>query len=129
MKDDESLSGIAKLGIAGAIGFGALATGLFLSRRGRHLVREALEGRRRTTLEDSVLDALWGERRLNRRRLDVQEMEGGVIAVSGTVRTAEERARAIAVAEAVRGVSDVVDRLELEEAGAAGGRLRSLTRS
>lgn len=125
MNDDESLSGLAKLGIAGAIGFGALATGLFLSRRGRHLVREALEGRRRTTLEDRVLDAIWGERDLSRRRLDVQEMEGGVIALSGTVGSAKERARALAMAEAVRGVNDVVDRLETE-ADSDGGRRRGL---
>lgn len=89
-------------------------------------MREALEGRRRTTLEDRVLDAIWGERDLSRRRLDVQEMEGGVIALSGTVRSADERTRALATAEAVRGVNDVVDRLDTKAARPDGGRRRGL---
>jgi hypothetical protein len=102
-----------KIGIAGFIGFGALATGLFVTRKGRHLVREAWEGRERTRSEDRVLDALWDDDRLARRRIDVDELEDGRIELSGIVRSEEERRRALALAAEVKGVSGVVDRLEV----------------
>jgi hypothetical protein len=102
-----------KIGIAGFIGFGAIATGLFVTRKGRHLVREAWEGRERTRIEDRVLDALWDDDRLARRRLDVDELEDGRVELFGMVRSDEERRRALTVASAVKGVTDVVDRLDV----------------
>jgi hypothetical protein len=115
-----------KIGIAGFIGFGALATGLFVTRKGRHLVREAWEGRERTRLEDRVLDALWDEPRLSRRRLDVDEVDSGRIELSGTLRSQEERDQALRIASVVKGVSVVVDRLAVvpREDGRRRRRLR-----
>ncbi|MBI4410727.1 MAG: BON domain-containing protein [Gemmatimonadetes bacterium] len=96
-----------------AIGLGALATGLLLSRRGRRLVREALQGRRRTRLEDRVLDALWGDRVLGRRRIDVEEASPGRIVLRGEVRDDAERRRAVALAGRVHDVDEVEDLLTL----------------
>ena len=100
-----------KVGIASAIGFGALATGMFISRKGRHLVREAWQGRERTRIEDRVLDCLWGDPVLGRRELDVDELGDGVIAVYGKVRSEQERRVALALARQVKGVQDVEDHL------------------
>jgi len=100
-----------KIGIAGAIGFGALATGLLASRRGRHLVREAWQGRQRTRLEDRVLDLIWGDPVLGRRALDVDEIGDGVVAVYGKVRNDQERRVALALARQVKGVQEVEDHL------------------
>ena len=109
---DRGIGAIAlKIGIATAIGFGALATGMLVSRQGRHLVREAWQGRERTRLEDRVLDILWRDPVLGRRELDVGEVGEGVVAVRGTVRTEDERRVAIALARQVRGVSDVEDHM------------------
>lgn len=102
-----------KIGIAGFIGFGALATGLFITRKGRHLVREAWEGRERTRIEDRVLDALWDDARLARRRIDVDEIEDGRIELYGIVRTPEERERAVRIASGVKGVTMVMDGLQV----------------
>src|SRR5690606_39118588 len=102
-----------KIGIAGFIGFGALATGLFITRKGRHLVREAWEGRERTRVEDRVLDALWDDARLARRRIDVDEIEDGRIELYGIVRTPEERERAVRIASGVKGVTMVMDGLQV----------------
>jgi hypothetical protein len=102
-----------KVGIAGAIGFGAIATGLFVSRRGRHLVKEAWQGRERTRLEDRVLDLLWGDPVLGRRDIDVDEIDNGVIAIFGAVRTDQERRVAIAIARDVKGIVAVEDHLEV----------------
>ena len=108
----ETLGSIAlKIGIASAIGFGALATGLLVSRRGRHLVKEAWQGRQRTRIEDRVLDCLWGDPVLGRRELDVDELGEGVIAVYGKVRSEQERRVALALAQQVKGVTDVQDHL------------------
>jgi hypothetical protein len=113
-EDQPPLSRIAlKIGIAGFVGFGALATGLFATRKGRHLVREAWQGRQRTRIEDRVLDTLWDDPRLARRRIDVDEMDGGRVEVIGTVRTQEERERALNLTAGVKGVNVVVDRLEV----------------
>ncbi|HEY8470559.1 MAG TPA: BON domain-containing protein [Longimicrobiales bacterium] len=102
-----------KIGIAGVIGFGAVATGLLASRRGRKLVREAWEGRRRTRIEDRVLDAIWADRVLGRRAIDAQEVEEGRIVLLGQIRSEEERERALAIAGRVKGVNAVEDRLEV----------------
>jgi osmotically-inducible protein OsmY len=109
-----SIAGAAvKIGIAGVIGFGAVATGLLASRRGRKLVREAWEGRRRTRIEDRVLDAIWADRVLGRRAIDAQEVEEGRVALLGQIRSEEERERALAIVGRVKGVSAVEDRLEI----------------
>jgi hypothetical protein len=113
-EDEKPISRIAlKIGIAGFIGFGAIATGLFATRKGRHLVREAWQGRERTRIEDRVLDTLWGDARLARRDIDVDEIDAGRIELIGTVRTHDERERAINVASGVKGVAVVVDRLRV----------------
>lgn len=100
-----------KIGIAGFIGFGAVATGLFVTRKGRHLVREAWEGRERTRIEDRVLDALWSDPRLARRRIDVDEGEAGQVKLAGVVRTNSERDQAVDIAARVKGVTMVLDAL------------------
>jgi len=102
-----------KIGIASAIGFGALATGLLASRRGRHLVKEAWQGRRRTRLEDRVLDLIWGDPVLGRRELDVDEVSDGVVAVYGKVRNEQERRVALALARQVKGLREVEDHLSV----------------
>jgi hypothetical protein len=102
-----------KVGIASAIGFGAIATGLFVSRRGRHLVKEAWHGRERTRLEDRVLDLLWGDPVLGRRDIDVDEIDSGVVAIFGNVRTEQERRVALALAREVKGISEVEDHLQV----------------
>ncbi|NJD09259.1 MAG: BON domain-containing protein [Gemmatimonadetes bacterium] len=100
-----------KIGIASAIGFGALATGLLISRQGRHLVKEAWQGRQRTRIEDRVLDRLWADPVLGRRDLDVDELGDGVIALYGKVRSDQERRVALALARLVMGAVDVEDHL------------------
>lgn len=114
-KQDGEGPGLAlKIGIAGAIGLGAIVSGLLISRSGRRLVKEAWQGRRRTRLEDRVLDALWGDDRIGRREFDVEEIGDGVIALSGVVRARRERVRALRIARAVKDVSAVEDRLIIE---------------
>jgi osmotically-inducible protein OsmY len=109
-----SIAAVAlKIGIAGVIGFGAVATGLLASRRGRNLVREAWEGRRRTRIEDRVLDAIWADRVLGRRAIDAQEVEEGRVVLVGQIQSEEERERALAIAGRVKGVNAVEDRLEV----------------
>ena len=115
-KDPGKISNVAlKVGIAGAIGFAAIATGLFVSRRGRHLMREAWEGKRRTRIEDRVLDTIWGDPALSRRDIDVDEISDGVIELTGVVRSEDERTRAFDMATNVKGVTEVVDNLEVYE--------------
>jgi hypothetical protein len=102
-----------RIGVAGFIGFGALATGMFATRKGRHLVREAWQGRERTRLEDRVLDALWGNDRLSRRRLDVAELAPGHVEISGVVRSDRERRHALRTVRHVKGVTTIDDALEI----------------
>jgi hypothetical protein len=113
--DSKGLGGLAlKIGIAGAVGFGALATGMVVSRKGRNLMREAWQGRQRTTLEDRVLDALWDDRTLSRRAIDVEEVEPGVMLLEGTVYAEDEHARCLDILHATKGVIEIVDRLVVE---------------
>lgn len=100
-----------RIGIAGAIGFGAIATGLFVTRKGRHLMREAWQGRERTRLEDRVLDALWDHPRIARRQLDVDEVDDGHIELTGAVRSDDERDEAVRIVVGVKGVHVVIDAL------------------
>lgn len=115
MSRDRNLTAIAvKIGIAGVISFGAIATGLVASRKGRNLLREAWQGRKRTTIEDRVLELLWSDPVLARRPLDVEEVADGTVVLTGQVRTERERRVAVATAEHARGVSGVVDRLDVD---------------
>jgi osmotically-inducible protein OsmY len=119
-RNDGTLSGLAiKIGIAGAVGFGAIATGMIASRKGRNLMREAWQGRQRTTLEDRVLEVVWSDRALSRRRIDVAEQSTGVLTLLGEVRTEEERRLCAALAEGTRGVTAVDNRLEVVSAAEA----------
>jgi hypothetical protein len=117
-----------KIGIAGAIGLGAIVSGLLISRSGRRLVREAWQGRRRTRLEDRVLDALWGDPHVGRRNFDVEEIEPGVVALTGVVRSRRERNRALRLARALEGVRMVDDRLTIERMPEREARLAPLRR-
>lgn len=112
--EEKKLSSLAiKVGIAGAIGLGAIASGLIISRRGRHLVKEAMEGRRRTRIEDRVLDSLWGDPVLSRRDIDVEEVSDGTVVLTGVLRNEDERRRALRLTGEVKGVSTAVDRFEI----------------
>jgi hypothetical protein len=114
MAKERSFSGLAlKIGIAGVVSFGALATGLIISRKGRNLLREAWQGRERTTLEDRVLEVLWSDPTLSRRVIDVEEVADGTIVLTGELRSDRERRLAVALAEQARGVGGIVDRFEI----------------
>jgi hypothetical protein len=115
-RDPDKPGLVMKIGIVGAIGLGAIVSGLLMSRGGRRLVKEAWQGRRRTRLEDRVLDALWGDPRIGRRDFDVEEIGEGVIAVSGVVYGRRERARALRIVRALNDVLRVEDRLVVEPA-------------
>lgn len=105
-----------RLGIGAAVGFGALASGFLLSRRGRRLVADTFKGMQRSPLADQVLDRIWGDAVLGRRRLDVQELPGQRILLTGAVANDRERAMAVEVVTEVPGVNDVEDRLVLDPA-------------
>ena len=114
MERDKKPSQVAlKWGIAGAIAFGALASGFLISRRGRRFVQDVWHEKRRTPLEDRVIDTIWGEPELGKRHVDVAEIEPGVIAVLGQVRSNEEREALLDIAHHTKGVKEVEDRLEV----------------
>jgi hypothetical protein len=117
-----------KIGIAGAIGLGAIVSGLLISRSGRRLVREAWQGRRRTRLEDRVLDVLWGDPHVGRRNFDVSEVGPGEVVLTGVVRSRRERMRAVRLAEKVKDVQLVEDRLVIERITDRGSRMAPLRR-
>ena len=102
-----------RIGLAAAIGLGALASGFLLTRPGRRLVADVFGGRRRSPVESRVLDALWNDRLLGRRRIDVAEVEPGRVHLQGRVRSWEEVGRAKALAERTKGVTTVTDQLEV----------------
>lgn len=113
--EEDQGSGLGvRLAIGTAVAFGALASGFLVSRRGRRLVADTYRGLRRSPLADRVLDRLWEEPRLGRRRLDVEEPEEGVVRLVGSVATEREWARALEVAASVAGVTEVEDRLVLD---------------
>jgi len=117
-----------KIGIAGAIGLGAIVSGLLISRSGRRLVREAWQGRRRTRLEDRVLDALWGDPHVGRRNFDVQEIDAGVVVLTGVVRSRREKNRALRLVRALDNVHRVDDRVTIERLPERERRLAPLRR-
>jgi osmotically-inducible protein OsmY len=102
-----------KVGIFGVVALGAAVSGFLASRQGRRFVRDVWEGRRRSQLEDRVLDALWSDPKLGRRRIDVQEVGPGVVALMGRVRNADERKQARSLVAGVKGINEIEDRLEI----------------
>ena len=102
-----------KVGIFGAVALGAAVSGFLVTRQGRGFVKDVWDGRRRSQLEDRVLDALWADRALGRRPIEVQEIEPGVVALIGRVRDSEERRRARSVVATVKGINEIEDRLEI----------------
>jgi hypothetical protein len=102
-----------KIAIGTGIALGAVVSGLLISRRGRNLVKEAMQGRSRTRLEDRALDALWGDRALGRREVEVEEVEAGVLELSGVLRSEAERQRALEMVENIKGVQDVIDSFDV----------------
>ena len=113
-----------RLGLGAAIGLGALASGLLLTRPGRRLVADVFGGRRRSPVESRVLDELWNDRLLGKRRIDVSEVEPGRVVLRGRVRSRDEVGRAMALAERAKGVKAVADQLEVVERARDGGRSR-----
>jgi hypothetical protein len=112
--NDRGLSKTAlKVGIFGAVALGAAVSGFLASRQGRRFVRDVWEGRRRSQLEDRVLDVLWSDRMLGGRQIDVQEVEPGVVALVGRVRNADERRHARSVVADIKGIKEIEDRLEI----------------
>jgi hypothetical protein len=107
----------ARIGLAAAVGLGALASGLLLTRPGRRLVADVFGGRRRSPVESRVLDNLWSDRVLGRRRIDVAEVSPGRVVLRGRVRNWEEVGRAVSVAERAKGVTTVVQELEVSPRG------------
>jgi hypothetical protein len=102
-----------KIGIFGAVALGAVVSGFLVTRQGRRFVKDVWQDRKRTPLEDRALDAIWGDAVLGRRRIDVAEIEPGVIALEGQVRTADERRRARALIARINGVAEIEDRLDV----------------
>ena len=101
-----------KVGIFGAVALGAAVSGFLVSRQGRRFVKDVWNGRRRSQLEDRALEALWADRVIGRRPIEVQELEPGVLALIGQVRNNEERRRARVVRSDVKGLKEIEDRLE-----------------
>lgn len=102
-----------KIGIFGAVALGAVVSGFLVTRQGRHFVKDVWDGRKRSPLEDRALDMIWGDPVLGRRRIDVVEIEPGVLAVEGQVRSPEERRNALTLVSRLKGVTEIEDRLEL----------------
>jgi osmotically-inducible protein OsmY len=114
MERDKRASQVAlKWGIASAVALGALASGFLMSRRGRRFVSDVWHEKRRTPLEDRVIDTIWGEAVLGKRPIDVAEVEPGVIAVLGQVRSNDERRALLTIASSIKGVKEVEDKLEV----------------
>jgi hypothetical protein len=102
-----------KFGVFGVVALGAAVSGFLISRQGRGFVKDVWNERRRSPLEDRVLDVLWSDRLLGRRAIEVQELEPGVIALIGRVRNAEERRHARTIVARIKGINEIEDRLEI----------------
>jgi osmotically-inducible protein OsmY len=102
-----------KIGIFGAVALGAAVSGFLVSRQGRGFVKDVWNERRRSPLEDRVLDVLWADPKLGKRSIDVVEIEPGVIALSGRLRNNLERLRARHIVAGMKGITAIEDRLEV----------------
>jgi hypothetical protein len=118
-----------KIGIAGALAIGAIASGFFMSRRGRRVLKEAFEGRRRTRVEDRVLDALWGDSVIGRRAIEVEELGNGIVAISGTIRNDDEHRRVLTIAGRIPDVRGIEDHLAIDPGLSRRRRRRDLHHS
>ncbi len=85
--------------------------------RPARLRRPAGEQSELTELEDAVLDAFLGDDVLSERGIDVGAISHGIIELSGSVYSEEEARHAVRMAEGVRGVRTVVNRMEVERPG------------
>lgn len=113
-KEGRKLSKTAvKVGIFGAVALGAAVSGFLVSRQGRRFVRDVWNERRRTPLEDRVLDAILADRSIGRRPIDVQEIEPGVIALIGKVRGNAERRHVRSIIARFKEIQEIEDRLEV----------------
>jgi hyperosmotically inducible protein len=70
------------------------------------------------TITTRVKTALLNDRSVNGSTIDVSTANG-VVTLSGSVRTAQERERAVAIARSTGGVADVRSMLQID--GASGG--------
>jgi hypothetical protein len=104
---------VLRIGLASALGVGALVTGFILTRPGRKLMSDVIAGRKRTHLEGRVLDALWGDRLLGPREIEVRETGPGQVSLSGEVENWEEVGRAVALAEQAKGVKKVDSKMTI----------------
>ena len=113
---DEKKSGnlMIRIGLASALGVGALVTGFILTRPGRKLMGDVIAGRKRTHLEGRVLDALWGDRLLGGREIEVLETGPGQVSLTGTLENWEEVGRAVALAERAKGVKQVDSQMKIQ---------------
>jgi hypothetical protein len=82
--------------------------------RPARMQRMAVEQEELTLLEDRVLDAFLADGMLSERGVDVGAISEGIIELSGSVWTEEEADRAVHLANSVRGVRTVVNRLDVE---------------
>jgi hypothetical protein len=104
---------MTRVGIAGAIALGAVASGLLLSRSGRRLLGEVWEGRQRTTIEDRVLDSLWRDPLVGRRRIEVIEIDEGIVRLLGAVHTEAELDRVSEIVTRLKGVRGIENELQI----------------
>src|SRR5262245_3316656 len=97
--------------LAGGLLFG-VATAVFLGVRKRRRNAVPSELRR---IEDGVIDALRHDAMMHGRGIDVAAIAPGIIELSGAVDSEMEAHHALTVARTVRGVSTVLNRLDVRE--------------
>ncbi len=90
----------------------ARAVGRFRPARLRRPPRDQEE---LVALEDSVLDAFLRDDALRECGIDVGAISRGIVELSGSVWTRDQAHRAVSVAQGVRGVETVVNRMEVED--------------
>ena len=56
---------------------------------------------------------LWNDRILSRRKIDVAEVEAGIVVLRGRVGSRDEVGRAVAVAERAKGVKEIHEQLKI----------------
>jgi hypothetical protein len=102
---------------AGALGNGLKERARTAATRIRPARQHRLVGEQTelTGLEDAVLDAFLADEVLSERGIDVGAISRGIVELSGSGRTEREADRAVEVAQRVRGVQTVVDRLDVED--------------
>jgi BON domain-containing protein len=121
MRDNKTKSTIIIL--AGGLLFG-IATAMFLGVRRRRRSAMPTELRR---IEDGVIDALRHDAMMHGRGIDVAAIAPGIIELSGSVDSEIEAHHAVTVARTVRGVSTVLNRLDVREGHRLRGRQPSGT--